>query len=288
MKNILVTGGNGQLGQALQKVAAAYPQFNLLYTDYQDLDITDADALTAYFAAQQIDACINCAAYTAVDKAEEEEEKAFLLNFQAVLSLAEICAQHNTQLVHISTDYVFSGKQNVPYTEAIETDPQSIYGASKLRGEAAAAGYNPDTIVIRTSWLYSEYAVNFVKRMRELMQEKQELNVVFDQTGTPTYAGDLAKAILDILQYKSENTEAAIGGVYHYSNEGVTSWYDFATTIKEMTNATTSIQPVTSDKYKTAATRPAYSVLNKEKIKTTFGITIPYWRDSLAKCLKNM
>ena len=288
MKNILVTGGNGQLGQALQKVAGDYPQFNLLFTDYQDLDITNADALAAYFAAQPIDACINCAAYTAVDKAEEDEDKAFLLNFQAVLTLAEICAQHNAQLLHISTDYVFSGRQNVPYTEEDETDPQSIYGASKVRGEAAATGYNEQTIVLRTSWLYSEYAVNFVKRMRELMQEKQELNVVFDQAGTPTYAGDLAVAILDILQYKTVNPDAALGGVYHYSNEGVTSWYDFAIAIKEMTNATTRISPVTSDKYKTAAKRPAYSVLNKEKIKATFGITVPYWRDSLAKCLKNM
>ncbi|HEY9262823.1 dTDP-4-dehydrorhamnose reductase [Chitinophaga sp.] len=288
MKNILVTGGNGQLGQSLQKVAGAYPQFNLLFTDYQDLDITNADALAAYFSAQQIDACINCAAYTAVDKAEGDEDNAFLLNFQAVLSLAEICEQHQTQLLHISTDYVFSGQQNVPYTETDETDPQSIYGASKVRGEAAAAGFSADTIILRTSWLYSEYAVNFAKRMKDLMQEKQELTVVFDQTGTPTYAGDLAKTILDILQYKAANTDAAIGGVYHYSNEGVASWYDFAVAIKEMTGATTTIFPVTSDKYKTAAKRPWYSVLNKEKIKSTFGITIPYWRDSLAKCLKNI
>lgn len=288
MKNILITGGNGQLGQALKKAAEAYPQFNLLFTDYQDLDITDADAVAAYFAAQQVDACINCAAYTAVDKAESEEEKAFQLNFQAVLILAEICSEHKAQLIHISTDYVFSGKQYVPYTEDDDTDPQSIYGASKLRGEAAAMGYNPDTIVIRTSWLYSEYAVNFVKRMRELMQEREELSVVFDQAGTPTYAGDLAAAILDILQYRSANADAAIGGVYHYSNEGVTSWYDFAVTIKELTSATTRVLPVTSDKYKTAAVRPPYSVLNKEKIKNTFGISIPYWRDSLNKCLRQM
>jgi dTDP-4-dehydrorhamnose reductase len=288
MKNILVTGGNGQLGQSLQKVAGAYPQFNLLFTDYQDLDITNADALAAYFSAQQIDACINCAAYTAVDKAEGDEDNAFLLNFQAVLGLAEICEQHHTQLLHISTDYVFSGQQNVPYTETDETDPQSIYGASKVRGEAAASGFSADTIILRTSWLYSEYAVNFAKRMKELMQEKQELTVVFDQTGTPTYAGDLAKVILDILQYKAAHPEAAIGGVYHYSNEGVASWYDFAVAIKDMTNATTTILPVTSDKYKTAAKRPGYSVLNKEKIKSTFGVTIPYWRDSLTKCLKNI
>ncbi|MBO9728039.1 MAG: dTDP-4-dehydrorhamnose reductase [Chitinophaga sp.] len=288
MKNILVTGGKGQLGQSLQKIAGAYPQFNLLFTDYQDLDITNADALAAFFSAQQIDACINCAAYTAVDKAEEDEDNAFLLNFQAVLNLAEICAQHNAQLVHISTDYVFSGKQYLPYSEADDTDPQSIYGASKVRGEAAAMGYNENTIVIRTSWLYSEYGVNFAKRMKELMQERPELNVVFDQIGTPTYAGDLATTILDILQYKVLHQDTAIGGVYHYSNEGVASWYDFSVAIKEMINANTTILPVTSDKYKTAAKRPAYSVLNKEKIKSTFGITVPYWRDSLAKCLKNI
>lgn len=285
MKNILVTGGNGQLGQSLRQLAGNYPDFNLLFTDYEDLDITDAAALDAYFAGQQIDACINCAAYTAVDKAESDEDKAFLLNFQAVLSLAEVCSRYNAQLVHISTDYVFSGKQNVPYSEQDDTDPESIYGASKVRGEAAALGYNPSTIVIRTSWLYSEFAVNFVKRMKELMQERQELTVVFDQTGTPTYAGDLAKAILDILTFRFANPDTAIGGIYHYSNEGVTSWYDFAVTIKELTGATTTITPVTSDKYKTAAKRPAYSVLNKEKIKTTFGIQIPYWKDSLSNLL---
>ncbi|GEP92473.1 dTDP-4-dehydrorhamnose reductase [Chitinophaga terrae (ex Kim and Jung 2007)] len=285
MKNILVTGANGQLGQSLKQLAGNYPEFNLLFTDYEDLDITDAAALDAYFAGQQIDACINCAAYTAVDKAESDEDKAFLLNFQAVLSLAEVCARYNAQLVHISTDYVFSGKQNVPYSEQDDTDPESIYGASKVRGEAAALGYNPSTIVIRTSWLYSEFAMNFVKRMKELMQERQELTVVFDQTGTPTYAGDLAKAILDILTFRFANPDTEIGGIYHYSNEGVTSWYDFAVTIKELTGATTTITPVTSDKYKTAAKRPAYSVLNKEKIKTTFGIQIPYWKDSLSKLL---
>lgn len=285
MKNILVTGANGQLGQSLKQLAGNYPEFNLLFTDYEDLDITDAAALDAYFAGQQIDACINCAAYTAVDKAESDEDKAFLLNFQAVLSLAEVCARYNAQLVHISTDYVFSGKQNVPYSEQDDTDPESIYGASKVRGEAAALGYNPSTIVIRTSWLYSEFAMNFVKRMKELMQERQELTVIFDQTGTPTYAGDLAKAILDILTFRFANPDTEIGGIYHYSNEGVTSWYDFAVTIKELTGATTTITPVTSDKYKTAAKRPAYSVLNKEKIKTTFGIQIPYWKDSLSKLL---
>ncbi|QJB40287.1 dTDP-4-dehydrorhamnose reductase [Chitinophaga oryzae] len=288
MKNILVTGGHGQLGQSLKKAAEAYPQFHLHFTDAGELDITDTESIAAWFSTHQADACINCAAYTAVDKAESDEDNAFLLNFQAVLALAEACARHNTQLIHISTDYVFSGKQNVPYTETDDTDPQSIYGASKLRGEAAATGYNPDTIVVRTSWLYSEHGVNFVKRMQELMREKEELSVVFDQAGTPTYAGDLATAILDILQYKADHPQDELGGVYHYSNEGVTSWYDFAVTIKELTAATTRVLPVTSDKYKTAAARPAYSVLNKEKIKNTFGIQVPYWRDSLVKCLRQM
>ncbi|WP_143307618.1 dTDP-4-dehydrorhamnose reductase [Chitinophaga vietnamensis] len=288
MKNILVTGANGQLGQALKKAVASYPQFNLLCTDYEDLDITSPEALEAWFSANQPDACINCAAYTAVDKAESDEDKAFLLNFQAVLALAETCNKHNTQLLHISTDYVFSGNHYRPYKETDDADPQSIYGASKLRGEAAATSENADTIVIRTSWLYSEYAVNFVKRMRELMQEREELTVVFDQVGTPTYAGDLANTILDILQYKADHPETAVGGIYHYSNEGVTSWYDFAIAIKTLTNATTKITAVTSDKYQTAAKRPAYSVLNKEKIKETFGIQVPYWHDSLQRCLKNM
>ncbi|MCW3467932.1 dTDP-4-dehydrorhamnose reductase [Chitinophaga nivalis] len=288
MKNILVTGGNGQLGQAIQQIASQYPQFNLVFTTSAELDITQPAALETYFATHQPDACINCAAYTAVDKAEAEEEAAFLLNFQAVLNLSELCAKNNVQLIQLSTDYVFSGRQNVPYTENDDTDPETIYGSSKVRGEAVALGYNPDTIVVRTSWLYSEFGVNFAKRMRELMQEKQELKVVFDQTGTPTYAGDLATALLDILQYKATHPEAALGGIYHYSNEGVTSWYDFAVAIKELTQATTAISPVTSDQYPTAAKRPAYSVLNKEKIRQTFGITVPYWRDSLIKCLKNI
>jgi dTDP-4-dehydrorhamnose reductase len=286
MKNILVTGANGQLGQALKTVAAPYSQYNFIYTDYQDLDITNTEMLANYFGLQKLDACINCAAYTAVDKAESEEDAAFLLNFQAVLNLSDICLQHGTQLIHISTDYVFDGNHYRPYTEEDETNPQSIYGSSKLRGEAAALGTNPDTIVIRTSWLYSSYGVNFVKRMQELMREKTSLNVVFDQTGTPTYANDLAQAILDILAQQFDGTPAA-GGIYHYSNEGVTSWYDFAVAIKALTGATCDVQPVTSDKYPTAAQRPAYSVLNKQKIKDTFQVKVPYWHNSLAACLKS-
>lgn len=287
MKNILVTGAKGQLGQALKTVAAPYSQYNFVYAGSQDLDITNAEVLANYFGLQHIDACINCAAYTAVDKAETDEDAAFLLNFQAVLNLSEICLQHGTQLIHISTDYVFDGKQNRPYTEADEPNPQSIYGSSKLRGEASALGYNPDTIVIRTSWLYSNTGVNFVKRMQELMKEKSSLNVVFDQTGTPTYANDLAQVILDILTRKFDHAGTVAGGVYHYSNEGVASWYDFAVAIKALTGASCEVLPVTSDQYPTAAPRPAYSVLNKQKIKDAFQVKVPYWRDSLAACIKS-
>jgi dTDP-4-dehydrorhamnose reductase len=288
MQNILVTGANGQLGQAIQLIAANYPAFNFIYTDYQELDITSAPAIADFFSQQQIHACINCAAYTAVDKAESEEEKAFLLNFEAVLNLADACQQHGAQLVHISTDYVFDGRYYRPYTEEDEASPQSIYGSSKLRGEAAALGTNPDTIVIRTSWLYSQFGVNFVKRMRELMQERPSLNVVFDQVGTPTYAVDLAQVILQVLTYRNENPETALGGVYHYSNEGVISWYDFAVAIRELTGASCEVAPITSDQYPTPAERPAYSVFNKQKIKETFGIKIPYWKDSLQVCLKHL
>jgi dTDP-4-dehydrorhamnose reductase len=287
MKNILITGAHGQLGQAIKKVAAGFPAFNFVYTDATELDITDTAAIATIFATQEIHGCINCAAYTAVDKAETDEELAFKLNFEAALNLADACAQHNAQLIHISTDYVFDGKSNLPYTELNEANPDSIYGSSKLRGEAAAIGTNPDTIVIRTSWLYSEFGMNFVKRMRELMQEKENLNVVFDQVGTPTYAVDLAQVILTVLS-KVYDAPASYGGVYHYSNEGVISWYDFAVAIKELTAATCTVLPVTSDKYPTAAKRPAYSVFNKQKIKDTFGLQIPYWRNSLQVCLKNL
>ncbi len=281
MKHILVTGANGQLGQALRSAAAQYPGFELICTDRDELDITDTEAVNAFFARQQVDAVINCAAYTAVDKAEEDEEAAFLLNFQAPLILAEAAAQHGSSFIQVSTDYVFDGSHNRPYAETDETSAQSVYGASKLRGEAAVLGYHPNAVIVRTSWLYSRTGVNFALRMQQLMQEKESLNVVFDQTGTPTYAPDLANAILTILGHPS----LAEGGVYHYSNEGVASWYDFAVAIKELTGSKCAINPVTSDQYPTAAQRPAYSVLNKGKIKSVFGLEIPYWKDSLAVCL---
>ncbi|WP_343703421.1 dTDP-4-dehydrorhamnose reductase [Chitinophaga sp.] len=281
MKNILVTGANGQLGLALQSIAGGYPDFHLLCTDKDELDITDAAAVNAFFEQQPVHAVVNCAAYTAVDKAEQDEEAAFQLNFQAPLILAEAAAQHNAGFIHISTDYVFDGRSSRPYTETDDTSPQSIYGSSKLRGEATVLGIHPQAIVLRTSWLYSRNGVNFALRMQQLMQEKESLNVVFDQTGTPTYAPDLAAAIFTILQQPAEGR----GGVYHYSNEGVASWYDFAVAIKALTGSACAIHPVTSDQFPTAAQRPAYSVLNKGKIKSVYGLTIPYWKDSLAVCL---
>src|SRR6186713_1153433 len=287
MKNILITGANGQLGQAIKKVAAGFTAFNFIYTDYTELDITDTAAIDTIFSQKDIHGCINCAAYTAVDKAESEEELAFKLNFEAALNLSDACLQYNAQFIQISTDYVFDGKSNRPYAEEDEANPDSIYGSSKLRGEAAALGSNPDTIVIRTSWLYSEFGANFVKKMRELMQQKESLNVVFDQVGTPTYAVDLAQTILTVLS-KVYDAPASYGGIYHYSNEGVLSWYDFAVAIKELTAANCKVLPVTSDKYPTPAKRPAYSVFNKQKIKDTFSLQIPYWRDSLQVCLKNL
>ncbi|PUZ24777.1 dTDP-4-dehydrorhamnose reductase [Chitinophaga parva] len=288
MKNILVTGANGQLGQAIKSVAARHADFNFLYTDREELDITSEDAVNAWFEANPVDAVLNCAAYTAVDKAETDEELAFKLNFEAVLYLAHASAKHNAALIQFSTDYVFDGRGNRPYTETDDTNPTSIYGATKLRGEAVAIAEHPEGIVIRTSWLYSEFGQNFAKRMKELMAERQELNVVFDQVGTPTYAVDLAGAALALLQHKFQNPDVSLAGVYHYSNEGVTSWYDFAMVIKQILGSTCNVQPITSDKYPTPAQRPAYSVFNKQKIKDLLGIQIPYWTDSLKVCMSKL
>ncbi|PUZ30579.1 dTDP-4-dehydrorhamnose reductase [Chitinophaga costaii] len=288
MKNILITGASGQLGQAFKSIATQYPDFAFLFTDREELDITQADAVNAYFEQHQVDALINCAAYTAVDKAESEEELAFKLNFEAVLYLAQASFAHKATFIQLSTDYVFDGKHYRPYTENDEPNPSSMYGASKLRGEAAAQGENPDAIILRTSWLYSEFGQNFAKRMKELMAERTELNIVFDQTGTPTYAVDLAGVTLKMLGHKFEYPEAQLAGVYHYSNEGVTSWYDFAVAIKQLTGSSCELLPITTDQYPTPAERPAYSVFNKNKIKETLGIAIPYWTDSLKVCLSKL
>ena len=233
---------------------------------------------------------INCAAYTAVDRAEQEKDMAFQINGEAVGVLAAVCKEHDTKFIHISTDYVFDGTATVPYKEDSPTNPQSVYGASKLEGEKQALQFNPDTIIIRTSWVYSEFGKNFVRTMLKLMKEKEEINVVNDQFGSPTYAADLAEAILQIIVNLSIHTSPRTthGGIYHFSNEGVISWYDFAVAIKEITGSNCKINPIPTSQYPTAAKRPAYSVLDTSKIQQIFNIKLNGWEESLAVCLERL
>ncbi len=276
----LVTGASGQLGSAIRALAT-----ELVFTDREMLDITDKDALDSFFDKHKIDAVVNCAAYTAVDGAESESEQAYLINSEALKNLAEICKKRGAKLIHISTDYVFDGKNYKPYSEEDKTNPQNVYGKSKLMGEKEMLSTAPkNSCIIRTSWVYGEYGKNFLKTMLRLGMEKESLGVVFDQIGTPTYAGDLAGAILEILP-KLEN---ATPQIYHYSNEGVCSWYDFAKEIMDLSKLDCKVNPIETHEYPTPAIRPHFSVLNKSKIKKEFGVTIPYWKDSLKLCLKNM
>ncbi|HEY9113151.1 MAG TPA: dTDP-4-dehydrorhamnose reductase [Bacteroidales bacterium] len=278
MKKILVTGSKGQLGSEIRKLEKVYPGFNFTYTDIEELDITKPGEVEAFFTQNQIDICINCAAHNGVDKAVDEPSFAFLLNTDAVENLAINCNKHNTLLVHFSTDYVFEGNNCLPYRETDLAIPQTVYGLSKLQGEEAAMKNSERAIVIRTSWLYSIYNHNFVKTILRLLSEKEQITVVNDQIGTPTFAGDLAKAILEIL---TKIEHKPVKEIYHYSNEGVASWYDFAVAIKEFSGLNCKVLPVETNQFPTKAIRPHYSVLNKTKIKTDFGIEIPYWRDSL-------
>ncbi len=283
MKKILITGSNGQLGSELQFLSKEYTQYKFFFTDVKDLDITDFQELKSFFAKNPIDYIINCAAYTAVDKAEEEKEFSDLLNHKAVANLLDTSKKNNTKLFQISTDYVFGGLHNTPLLEDLETHPESSYGLSKLKGEEVA-NKSGRSIIIRTSWLYSSFGNNFVKTIRKYGQEREELSVVFDQIGTPTYARDLAKSILDIINF-SETKKEFKSGIYHYANEGVLSWFDFAYEICQLSKIKVNILPVLSDQFPTPAKRPAYSVLDKHKIKTTFELSIPYWSDSLKKCI---
>ena len=285
MQTILVTGANGQVGNEFRVLATQFPAYNFLFTSKDEMAIDDFDAVAKYFSNTKIDVCINCAAYTAVDKAETEQEKAFFINGDAVGNLAAVCKSNNTQLIHISTDYVFDGKTDKAYTEEDKVNTINVYGASKLKGEELAFQNDSSTIIIRTSWVYSSFGNNFVKTMLRLMKEKESINVVNDQQGCPTYAADLAFAIMKIVEsqkskIKNQNT------IFNYSNEGVISWYEFAVAIKELTNSNCIVHPIPTSGYPTPAMRPEYSVLDTTKIKTTFGIEIPNWRDSLEKCLK--
>ena len=284
MNNILVTGSDGQLGSELKELSPQY-QAEFFFTDKIALDITNQDKIQEYIHNNKINTIINCAAYTMVDKAEKDRESANLINNKAVEYLATIAKKENIKLIHISTDYVFNGKNHKPYIEEDSVAPNSIYGQTKLDGELALQKINPkNSIIIRTSWVYSSFGANFVKTMLRLGKEKDSLGVIFDQVGTPTYAKDLATTILDILpQIKNDTVE-----IYHYSNEGVLSWYDFAKEIMRMAKLDCSINPIETKEYPTPATRPHYSLLNKSKIKNKFNIEIPFWKDSLDQCLKNM
>ncbi len=288
MSKLLVTGANGQVGQELQALSARYPAMEFHFTDASTLDITNAAAVQNYFDAHQFTYCINCAAYTAVDKAESEAELAQRVNVTGVKNLADACLTHYTQLIHLSTDYVYHNQQNTPFREDDPTAPKSVYARTKLEGEQVARQRMPATMIIRTSWVYSAFGHNFVKTMLRLGKERDELGIVFDQIGTPTYAGDLACAILDIIEMV-ENGEKEITdlhSIFHYSNEGVTSWYDFAKAIFRAEQIECRVRPIESSAYPTPAQRPHFSLLNKAKITSTFGLEIPHWEDSLLKCLQ--
>ena len=284
MLNILVTGSNGQLGSEIEAISSTY-NYNFLFTNKNTLDITNKKSIIESIEKNSIDVIVNCAAYTAVDKAETEQELANQINHLAVQYLAEISKEKKIKFIHISTDYVFDGTNFKPYSECDHVNPKSIYGQSKLDGERILREINPPhSIIIRTSWVYSSFGANFVKTMLRLGNERENLGVIFDQVGTPTYARDLAKTLLDIIP-KLDHNEVEI---YNYSNEGVLSWYDFAKEIMTMAKIDCSINPIETKEYPTPAKRPHYSLLNKAKIKKQFNIEIHYWKDSLACCLEIM
>lgn len=290
--NILVTGACGQLGNEMQLHAQLHAEYQWFFTDVvsaeavfaiNPLDITDKDAVEAFVQEKSIDVIVNCAAYTAVDRAESETEKAMLLNTTAPGYLAAAIEHRGGQLIQISTDYVFDGTAHIPYTEDLAPCPSSVYGRTKLAGELAVMAANPSVMIIRTAWLYSRFGNNFVKTMLRLSHERQELGVIFDQIGTPTYARDLADAIMAAIR------QGIQPGIYHFSNEGVCSWYDFAKAIHRLAGITTcSVHPLHTAEYPTPAARPHYSVLDKTKIKKTYHIEIPYWEDSLRECIAEL
>jgi len=282
---ILITGSNGQLGNEIRVLAGDYPDFDFMYTDIEELDITDPLEVETFFIKNLPQVIINCAAYTAVDKAETDESKAYLINATAVANLAKSAASIGALIIHISTDYVFDGKSYLPYVETDKINPLSSYGRTKLAGENAVQLNATKGIILRTSWLYSAFGNNFVKTMMKYGIERDSLNVVFDQIGTPTYARDLAKVILDIIPSAINITGM---NLFHYSNEGVASWYDFARTVITFSGIRCEINPILTENYPLPAPRPFYSVLNKSKIKETFKIKIPYWSDSVKDCIQRL
>ena len=282
-KKILVTGANGQLGMELQQLASSYPGFEFIFITRQELPLDTPDVIDSFITNHQAHYFINCAAYTAVDKAESEKELVYKVNAEAPGIIAVACKKNNVQLIHISTDYVFNGMGKAPYKEDDATDPVNLYGDSKLEGEKNVIRSDPNAIIIRTAWVYSAFGKNFVKTMLRLMAEKDQVSVVCDQSGTPTYAADLAEAILHIIS--SQQWKA---GIYHFSNGGNITWYDFAVAIKEFSGSSCKVNPVSTSQYPTPAKRPFYSVLDKTKIQQTFNIPVKDWKASLAICIERL
>lgn len=281
--NILVTGANGQLGSEMRRVSSTSSN-NYIFTDVAELDITDALAVSKAVAGNAVDVIVNCAAYTNVDKAEDDETFADLLNNGAAANLAAAAKENDALLIHVSTDYVFGGDKNVPYNEDCETNPLGVYGRTKLRGEESIRNSGCRYMIFRTAWLYSVYGNNFVKTMRRLTAERDMLNVVFDQVGSPTSARDLAALIYKII----EEDMMVKQGVYHFSNEGVCSWFDFAKEIAELSGNVCDIRPCHSDEFPSKVKRPNFSVLDKTKVRNTFGVKVPYWKDSLREVIREM
>jgi dTDP-4-dehydrorhamnose reductase len=287
MINILVTGAEGQLGNEIKKLSGSFKELNFELTDVSTLDITNIVELDSFFSIRSIQYIVNCAAYTNVDKAEEDFENAYKVNVLAVKNLAQLAQKYNCKIIHISTDYVFdSSSQNFPFKESDLPLSDSVYGSTKLLGENELFN-SSNCIIIRTSWLYSSFGRNILKTILKLGKERRELNFIFDQVGTPTYAGDLAYVIMHIVNI-SEESKLFLSGIYHYSNEGVCSWYDFAVAVIKRAGLDCKVKPIETKDYPLPAKRPFYSVLNKSKIKNTFNIEIPYWIDSLEKCLKEI
>ena len=285
---VLITGSNGQLGSEIRELAANYKKLDFIFKDLPELDIYNIDALEKFIINHKINAVINCAAYTAVDMAEDNVEIAKKVNSIGVSNIINILEKVDGKLIHISTDYVFNGNHFMPYNESDSVSPIGVYGETKREGELAVINSVLDAIVIRTSWLYSSYGNNFVKTILRLAKQKEELSVIFDQIGTPTYARDLAKTCLEILCGGISVNISKNGNLYHYSNEGVASWYDFAISIMKIGGKNCKVKPIQTKDYPTLAKRPQYSVLNKSKIKTDFKIEIPHWRDSLKDCIEKI
>ena len=281
--NILITGANGQLGNEIRRITEDGHN-NYIFTDVAELDITDLDAIRQLVIEKKVGLIVNCAAYTNVDKAEDDYDVANLINNQAVRNLAIIAKETRATLIHVSTDYVFNGESCIPYLETRGTNPIGVYGKTKLAGELSIREIGCKFLIFRTSWLYSQYGNNFVKTMQRLTSERDNLNVVFDQVGTPTYAADLASLIYKIIEGDMYDKQ----GTYHFSNEGVCSWFDFAKKICDLSGNICDIQPCHSDEFPSKVKRPSFSVLDKTKVKETFNIKIPYWEESLTQCIKEL